>query len=63
MVMVVAMLHGARAAAEVLLEEIRNAAGECDAYYPGLPCAHTRGLVVAPLPEARILVTISTSLA
>ena len=62
MVMVVVMLHDARAAAEAPLEGTRNEAGKWDVYRPG---SHTypRGLVVALLPEARIPVTISTSLA
>lgn len=42
MVMVVAMLHDARAAAEALLEWIRNEAGECGAYYPGLAHLYQR---------------------
>jgi len=62
MAMVVEMLRDARAAAEALLEGIRNEAGECGACYPVLH-THTRISVVVLLPGAKILVTISTSLA
>ena len=62
MVMVVVMLHDARAAAGALLEERRNEAGEWIACRH-IPRAYTGGLVVAVLLGVRTLVTISTSLA